>query len=436
MNNKTIIKKSIHGGFIVFTSSALRYLFAFGTQVYLARILEPDYFGALAFATMVAMFFNNFTNTNGDKYIIKERENTYQKIDNVFTLEILLSVIFSILVIGIAPLLMKLLGKPELINFVQFLALLFFYNAFSKPRSLFERELSFYRSKLPGVVAQLSGGIVGITLAYLEYGIWSLLLWRFTTLYVEVLIIWLITPYRPKLVWDSNIMIDIISFGWPLLGSSLLVFFYWNIDYYLVGRFLGDVQLGYYWLAFQTSQYFLKVKASIISVVFPTFSRMGNENDIKIGFEILTKLTAIMYMFPTIIVLILGEDLIQLIFGDNWAPATTAFQIFMVLAAIRAITSYWDPVFWYYGKTKLNAEKIVIQHPNNVVIRTSVIYGWHIKSRFTNWILDSLKENKQVDPFIDQFNCPTLVDDLIKSIIKIINENISGWSSKLSLNFS
>ena len=80
----------------------------------------------------------------------------------------------------------------------------------------------------------------------------------------------------------------------------------------------------------------------------------------------------------------------------------------------------------YYGKTKLNAEKIVIQHPNNVVIRTSVIYGWHIKSRFTNWILDSLKENKQVDPFIDQFNCPTLVDDLIKSIIKIINENISG----------
>ena len=43
----------------------------------------------------------------------------------------------------------------------------------------------------------------------------------------------------------------------------------------------------------------------------------------------------------------------------------------------------------YYGKTKLEAEKIVLNaSSNNVVLRTSVIYGWHEKSRFTNWILD------------------------------------------------
>ncbi|MCV0400963.1 MAG: SDR family oxidoreductase [Nitrosopumilus sp.] len=80
----------------------------------------------------------------------------------------------------------------------------------------------------------------------------------------------------------------------------------------------------------------------------------------------------------------------------------------------------------YYGVTKLNAEKIVLENPTNIVVRTSVIYGWHDKSRFTNWILDSLKQNKIVDPFIDQFNCPTLVDDLAKSLIKMIDLDISG----------
>ncbi len=80
----------------------------------------------------------------------------------------------------------------------------------------------------------------------------------------------------------------------------------------------------------------------------------------------------------------------------------------------------------YYGITKLNAEKIVLSQPNNVVLRTAVVYGWHKKSRFTNWILDYLKQNKKVDPFIDQFNTPTLVDDLVKSMIKIIENNISG----------
>lgn len=80
----------------------------------------------------------------------------------------------------------------------------------------------------------------------------------------------------------------------------------------------------------------------------------------------------------------------------------------------------------YYGKTKLSAEKIILKTSRNTVLRTSVIYGWHSRSRFTNWILDSLKDKKWVDPFSDQYNTPTLVDDLAKSIIEIVQLQISG----------
>lgn len=80
----------------------------------------------------------------------------------------------------------------------------------------------------------------------------------------------------------------------------------------------------------------------------------------------------------------------------------------------------------YYGVSKLNAEKAVLKESNNVVLRTAVVYGWHKKSRFTNWIIEYLRENKTVDPFIDQFNTPTLVDDLVKSMIKIIENDVSG----------
>ena len=60
------------------------------------------------------------------------------------------------------------------------------------------------------------------------------------------------------------------------------------------------------------------------------------------------------------------------------------------------------------------------------MLRTAVIYGKHERSRFTNWILSSLKNNKMVDPFIDQFNTPTLVDDIAKTLVRIIDDNISG----------
>lgn len=80
----------------------------------------------------------------------------------------------------------------------------------------------------------------------------------------------------------------------------------------------------------------------------------------------------------------------------------------------------------YYGKTKLTAENIILSFPNNVILRTAVIYGWHQRSRFTSWILGNLQEKKPVDPFSDQYNTPTLVDDLAKSILEIIRLRISG----------
>lgn len=80
----------------------------------------------------------------------------------------------------------------------------------------------------------------------------------------------------------------------------------------------------------------------------------------------------------------------------------------------------------YYGITKLEGEKIVLGSINNLVLRTSVIFGWHNRSRFTNWILDSLREGKSIETHKDQFNTPTLADDLAAVIIKALKLDISG----------
>jgi dTDP-4-dehydrorhamnose reductase len=81
----------------------------------------------------------------------------------------------------------------------------------------------------------------------------------------------------------------------------------------------------------------------------------------------------------------------------------------------------------YYGQTKLAAEKILMDiSKNNVIFRTTVIYGPYSRSRFTTWVLNNLKQNKTVPAFTDQFNTPTLVDDLCKAILHIPELDLSG----------
>ena len=81
----------------------------------------------------------------------------------------------------------------------------------------------------------------------------------------------------------------------------------------------------------------------------------------------------------------------------------------------------------YYGQTKLNAENIILsENDRNVVLRTTVIYGQHKRSRFTNWVIENLKNNVPVTAFTDQYNTPTLVDDLSKAIRKIVELDLTG----------
>lgn len=80
----------------------------------------------------------------------------------------------------------------------------------------------------------------------------------------------------------------------------------------------------------------------------------------------------------------------------------------------------------HYGKTKLEAEKIILKQPQNVVLRTSVIYDWDFRVRFFKYVIDNLKNQKEIETTYDVFNSVTLVDSLIQSIFLAIKKDVSG----------
>ncbi|MEK0337890.1 MAG: oligosaccharide flippase family protein, partial [Nitrosopumilus sp.] len=169
-----IIKKSTTGALIVLSATGIQYGIGFLVHIILARLLLPEHFGMIAFAIIIAMFINNFCQTHGEKFIIKEKGNIQEKIENIFTLELLISFFFLGFVFLLAPSVMKLLHKPELTIFVQVLAIAYLYNPFSKPKYLFERELNFKMSSIPFVISQIIGAVIAITMAILGFGAWSL----------------------------------------------------------------------------------------------------------------------------------------------------------------------------------------------------------------------------------------------------------------------
>lgn len=330
----------------------LQYLTAILTQVVLARILDPSHFGVLALVSMIAFFFHQLGNIHGDKYLVKVSKITQEKLNNVFTLELILAFIVFIIVIILAPYIMGVLGKTNQTIYVQFLALVFFHTPLSRIKAFHERDLSFIKAYLPTLIGQVMGGITAVVLAINGYGIWSLLWWRVSTLFGEIVVLWSISPFRPKLSIDKSIYNDIVDYGKPLLLSSVFIYFYGNYDYYVVDKLTSVDQLGYYWLAFQISHYFLNARAAINKVVFPALSRLNEIKDRYNVFEAMTNIMSLFYLIPTIVILFFGDELVTLIFGIKWAPAAILFKVFFVVVLFKAISGNIGPLLHAEGNTK------------------------------------------------------------------------------------
>ena len=92
----------------------------------------------------------------------------------------------------------------------------------------------------------------------------------------------------------------------------------------------------------------------------------------------------------------------------------------------------------YYGKTKIQSEKIVLENPINVVVRASVLYGYlshnlaQIKSsskksiNFGQWLINKLILNEKVKIITDEYSSPIIVDDFARSILHIIKYEGNG----------
>lgn len=82
----------------------------------------------------------------------------------------------------------------------------------------------------------------------------------------------------------------------------------------------------------------------------------------------------------------------------------------------------------YYGLTKLQGESFVTSYcENSAVARASVIYGWHPwKVHFVAWVIQSLKEGKNINVVADHLNSPTFAGNLAEVILKMAEKDVSG----------
>ena len=232
--------------------------------------------------------------------------------------QILVACTIGLLWYNLSPLALEMLGKPQIIPYAQLLSLYLITERLQTPKALIEKELKFGRSNLSLFLGFFAGGVTSVILALLGFGAYSIIVGLIARSFVTTFSYWCFAPYPPHPTLKLVEVTQFLKFGLPLTLTGLLVFYYWNVDYFIVGKLLGDRELGYYFIAFKFPHYMIQLQIVVSTVVYPAFSKAADKNQLMRGFSLVTKYSAALVLLPCLLVLVQGEDIVRYVLGEKW----------------------------------------------------------------------------------------------------------------------
>ena len=296
------------------------------STVILARMFSAQDYGLMAIIYTVSDFFQVFTLRGGvgSKIIQADEQDVVAICNTAYWLNwIVCSSLFVIQCI-VALLLPYFSEERTLTLPLIALAFTYFtYPLFTIHLTLIERENRFKASAIFNIVISLVMSVITATLALLGMGIWSILWSIILSSPIKIYLAWKYQPWRPPLRFSLEKWREVFGFGSNLLINDLLNRFRSNVDYLIVGRYLGVEALGIYYFAFNAgSGITMSILNTFMSPMYPYICAVRNDYSQfkKRYFSSLKKVTAI--LVPLILLQAsLAPIYVPIVFGDKWTPA-------------------------------------------------------------------------------------------------------------------
>ncbi|MBT9314588.1 MOP flippase family protein [Leptothoe spongobia TAU-MAC 1115] len=331
-----------------------RQVMQFFTTAVLARLLSPDDFGLLGMATIVIGFVNLFKDLGTSSAIIQKSEISDSLVHSIFWVNVAFGIAGTLVLLLVAPLIAAFYSEPRLIPVLRLLSLTFGISGLSiLQKALLEKDLAFNALAKIELAAVVLGALIGIGMAFMGLGVWSLVYQAIVVAGVTTLLTLGAIRWRPKLFFSLKDIQQVSSYSLNLTGFNIFNFFARNADYLLIGKFLGTEALGYYTLAYRLMLYPLQNISTVITrVMFPTFVQIQNDN-VRFKQAYLKVVSTIaLVTFPMMMgLLVLSEPFVMTFFGDKWQPVILLLMILSPVGLLQSIVTTVGTIYTAKGRT-------------------------------------------------------------------------------------
>ena len=360
---ESLKKKTVKGVAWTSLNQVLNMGLGFVIGVILARLLSPSDYGLLAMIAVFNAIAFAFLDSGFGNALIRKPDLTEDDNTTAFFFNLVAGVVLFGIIWVIAPWVSAFYDKPILTPLLRAEGSLLIVSSFKIVQNTqLTRALNFKAKMIIRVVSNILGGASGIISAYCGLGVWALVVMHVADAIISLILLWIISPWRPRGRWNKQSFNYLWGYGSKLLASGLLNTIYSNIYPIIIGKFYSAADLGQYSRAQgYASMPSTSLTGVIQQVTFPVLSQI-QDDDQRLGnnYRRMLRFT-VFIVFPIMIgMAALAHPLVISLVTDKWAQCVPYLQII-------CFSSMWYPVH------AINLNLLQVKGRSDLFLRLEII---------------------------------------------------------------
>ena len=336
---------------------------SFLVSIVLARLLSPDDYGLIGIINIFTIVCTAIINGGFSSALIRKKDVTDDDYNTSFIVNLGLSLLLYALVFLASPLIADFFGREELVWLTRVSSLIMIIGALAiVQQTRLSKRIDFKTQTKITLMASIISGVIGITMAFLDFGVWALVAQMLSAQVLRTVLLWFYNHWIPSLRFNKQSFHELFGFGWKMMVSGILDSLWTQLYQVIVGKFYNAATLGQYTRAKHFSQMFSSNLTNVIQrVTYPVLSEIQDDKERMIAaYRRVIKITMFLTFALMFALGAVSEPLLYCLIGEKWNEAATYLPLICFVGS-------------FYPLHAINLNMLMVQGRSDLFLKLEII---------------------------------------------------------------
>jgi len=306
----------------------------FGYVAIMARLLTKADFGLMALASGFIGFGTIFSEGGMGASLIQRQNITQKHINAALQGSLIIGFVIFIILFFSAHYIAKFFGQPPLESIIKIVGLnVILGSVNSISIGLLQKNFKFKLTSNITILATIIGYALGVLLAFLNFGVWSLVAATMTISFLSSVTMFYFAPIKLSMKFHFKEWKELISFGFGIILLKINNYLSDQGLNLVLGKIFSPAQLG----VFERTYTVKTIPSSYIgnvldTIMFPAMSEIQDEHErLFHTYQYSLGIVNSILMPVAVFLIFFSKEIVLILFGNKWLEAILPLQIMFVV---------------------------------------------------------------------------------------------------------